>query len=143
MAAAWSGQALGISRRAVKLSAYPFSLGVASGGDGTAEPKNLAETLALLTGVFVRHDATGTEMLVFSGATTRNGRLDVSPDGTLVAAPSDGNTVGIWSIETGTLVGSADGHTSPVTSAHFSSDGTMLVTGSGDTTVRTWSVAQA
>lgn len=31
VAAAWSGQAFGTSRRTVKLSAYPFSLGVASG----------------------------------------------------------------------------------------------------------------
>jgi WD40 repeat protein len=78
--------------------------------------------------------------MAFEGTTSRTGRPAVSPDGSLVAAPGEGNAVGIWSTETGRLVTTADGHQMPVTSAAFSSDGSILVTGSTDTTVRTWSV---
>ena len=94
-----------------------------------------------LTGAIRQIDvATGSEILAYSGATTRTGRLAVSPDGALVAAASDGSSVGIWSTATRNLLSQTSGHQAPVTSAVFSTDGSRLATGSGDATVRIWAV---
>jgi WD40 repeat protein len=95
-----------------------------------------------LTGTLHRIDVmTGAELVTFEGTTTRTGRFDVSPDGAYVAGASDGNAVGVWSVETGQLLEQAEGHAAPVTSAVFSSDGTTLVTGSNDATIRLWQLA--
>jgi WD40 repeat protein len=102
-------------------------------------PDGNSLVVADLTGTLHRIDLmTGAELLTFAGTTTRTGRFDVSPDGAYVAGASDGNSVGIWSVETGQLLEQVEGHAGPVTSAVFASDGATLVTGSNDATVRVW-----
>ena len=63
-----------------------------------------------------------------------------SPDGQSVVSGSDDKTVRLWSVESGELLQTMEGHTSPVMSVSFSPDGQSVVSGSKDKTVRLWSV---
>ena len=62
-----------------------------------------------------------------------------SPDGTLIAATHDEN-VGLWDVETSTLINTLFGHTNGVRSLSFLSDGS-LISGALDGTVRLWNTA--
>jgi len=64
-----------------------------------------------------------------------------SPDGTLIASGSSGNTVRLWDPATGTCRSTLEGHSRGVTSVAFSSDGELLASGSGDATVKLWDPA--
>lgn len=66
--------------------------------------------------------------------------LDVSPDGTKVAAGDWKGNVRFWSIPSGRSLGAGSGHSGRITSVHFSPDGTKCVTASGDGTARIWDV---
>ncbi|MFD0797191.1 caspase family protein [Maribacter chungangensis] len=63
-----------------------------------------------------------------------------SPDGELVIAISEENTIFLWEVKTGKLIRVFKGHTKSVNSALFSPDGKLIVTGSNDNTVRIWEV---
>ena len=62
-----------------------------------------------------------------------------SPDGTFIAATHDEN-VGVWDVETSTLINTLFGHTNGVRSLSFLSDGS-LISGALDGTVRLWNAA--
>ena len=64
--------------------------------------------------------------------------LAISPQGRVLAAVGDDNTVRIWNLESSRLVGALVGHASTITSAAFSADGRILATGSKNGTVRLW-----
>jgi WD40 repeat protein len=65
-------------------------------------------------------------------------RLAVSPDGKLLAAPM-GETLRVWSLETGQSVGGeTTGHTAAVHAVCFSPKGERIVTASDDGTARIW-----
>jgi hypothetical protein len=62
-----------------------------------------------------------------------------SPDGTLVAAGNEDNTLRLWDVKTGRISGPAlAGHTANVYSVAFSPDGKRIVSGSDDKTLRLW-----
>jgi WD40 repeat protein len=66
--------------------------------------------------------------------------LAVAPDGRRAAVGGkEGLT--LWSLETGQMLGTFDGHALPVLSVGFSPAGQTLVTGSADRTVRLWDTA--
>ena len=61
-----------------------------------------------------------------------------SPDGGLLAANGDDETVELWNPETGERLHTLTGHSSWVHTVAFSPDGRLLATGSDDKTVRLW-----
>jgi conflict system STAND superfamily ATPase/WD40 domain-containing protein len=65
-----------------------------------------------------------------------------SPDGRLLATPSDDDTVQLWDVATGQPHGQPlTGHDDAVFGVAFSPDGQLLATASQDSTVRLWDVA--
>ena len=59
-------------------------------------------------------------------------------DGTLVVTAADDNSVRVWDVLSGRLVGTLRGHLGPVIDARFSNDGRTIITASEDKTVRLW-----
>ena len=64
--------------------------------------------------------------------------LDVSPDGKLIAAGSEGGAVNVWSLGGGHATQLALTNNLPIPSIAFSPDGKMLASGSSDGKVRFW-----
>jgi WD40 repeat protein len=65
-----------------------------------------------------------------------------SPDGKILASGSADDTVTLWDLASGQLIGQLlQGHSDVVTSVAFSPDGKILVSGSKDSTVILWDVA--
>ncbi|MGB3918986.1 MAG: caspase family protein, partial [Thiothrix litoralis] len=65
-----------------------------------------------------------------------------SPDGRYVVSGSNDNTLRLWEVATGQMVGAPwRGHESWVSSVAFNSDGHYVVSGSGDTALHLWGVA--
>ena len=82
----------------------------------------------------------GEHLMSFDGATTRTTTLAASPDGSMVAAPTSGGGIAIWSTANGSLRADATSHTGEVTGLAFNPGGDWLATSSSDGTVRTWAV---
>ncbi len=66
--------------------------------------------------------------------------LAFSPDGQLLAAGGEDNTIGLWQSRTGDLLRTLEGHSSSIRSVTFSPDGYLLAAGGEDKTVRLWHV---
>jgi WD40 repeat protein/predicted Ser/Thr protein kinase len=66
--------------------------------------------------------------------------LAYSPDGRLLAAPYEGNRVGLWEADTYRLVDTLTGHEGTVLSVAFSADGRRLVSAGFDSQIRVWDV---
>ena len=58
-----------------------------------------------------------------------------------LASASDDRTIKIWSLSTGKLIRTLDGHQAPVATVAFSRDGKTLASGSWDRTIKVWDVA--
>ncbi|HLO29572.1 MAG TPA: hypothetical protein VK249_10580, partial [Anaerolineales bacterium] len=67
-------------------------------------------------------------------------RVALSPDGGLLAAAYDDNTIHIWDVATQEEVSSLYGHTDSITDLQFTPDGKMLISSSSDGTLRLWGV---
>jgi small GTP-binding protein len=82
-------------------------------------------------GLKLRHTLRGHEKYVY--------RMALSPDGRILASPSQDQTVRIWDINRGTLLRTIEGHTTPVCVA-WSPDPNNPVLASGDYfgTIRLW-----
>ena len=92
-----------------------------------------------ITGAITLSDVvTGEVRTAFEGATQRTNELAVSPDGTLIAAPTSGGGIAVWSTLGGAPVATATGHTGLVSGIAFTPDGSAIATASADGTVRTW-----
>jgi WD40 repeat protein len=63
-----------------------------------------------------------------------------SPDSRKLASGSYDKTVRVWSVSTGQVEQTLDGHSGLVKSVAFSPDGRKLASGSYDNTVRVWNV---
>jgi WD40 repeat protein len=66
--------------------------------------------------------------------------LEYSPDGMLLAAVAEKNTVNIWDASNGQLLHNLQGYTNMVICLAFSPDGKLLAAGNLDNTVRIWDV---
>jgi WD40 repeat protein len=64
--------------------------------------------------------------------------VSFSPDGSVVAGAGPGNTVALWSTDTGQPLSLLAGHTSAVRAVAFSPDGRVTATCSDDQSVRLW-----
>ena len=86
-------------------------------------------------------ESTGQPSLVAAGFADQIARVDMSPDGSLLAVATSNKTVYLLDSATGHVVGEFRGHESIVRSVSFSPDGNSLLTASRDQTVRVWDVA--
>ncbi|PMB51658.1 serine/threonine protein kinase [Fischerella thermalis CCMEE 5201] len=64
-----------------------------------------------------------------------------SPDGQTLATGSDDNTIKLWNVNTGQVIGTLLGHSWSVLAVAFSADGEILISGSRDNTVKLWKVS--
>jgi WD40 repeat protein len=64
-----------------------------------------------------------------------------SPDGRMLAVIYQDDSIRLWDVATGTLIGTCTGHKQPVFSVAFSPDGKTLATASDDSTLKLWNVA--
>jgi WD40 repeat protein/class 3 adenylate cyclase len=62
------------------------------------------------------------------------------PDGSLLATAGADSRVKLWSVDTGEMLRTLEGHGSPVNSVAFGSDGRLLVTSSVDGVAHVWDV---
>jgi WD40 repeat protein len=68
--------------------------------------------------------------------------LAFSPDGGLLLAGGSRGEIRSWSIPSGRLVGTAEGHSLPVNAFAFSPDGGILYSAGSDETIRIWSLPE-
>jgi WD40 repeat protein/uncharacterized caspase-like protein len=67
--------------------------------------------------------------------------LAFNAEGSLLATGGADQTVRLWRVADGTLLGTFSGHTAAIRSLAFSADGILLASGSDDRTVQLWSTA--
>src|ERR1700694_1691968 len=72
------------------------------------------------------------------GHTKSIGRIAWSPDGRMLASPSEDTTIRLWDTETGECLRTLEGHEQAVISAAFDQNGNTLASGSDDNTIRLW-----
>ena len=65
-----------------------------------------------------------------------------SPDGSLIAAGMEDNSVRLWQTADWALLHTISGHTRPVLSVAFAPDGSRLASGSEDSTIRLWRIPE-
>lgn len=61
-----------------------------------------------------------------------------SPDDKFLVSGGEDNTVKKWSVQTGQLVSTFEGHEKSVTSVDYSSDSSMIASGSNDNIIKIW-----
>jgi len=66
------------------------------------------------------------------------GRIAWSPDGRMLASPSEDKTIRLWDADTGKCLRTLNGHKEAVYSIAFDPSGCILASGSQDSTVKLW-----
>ena len=66
------------------------------------------------------------------------GRIAWSPDGRIIASPSDDKTIRLWDVEAGAVVRTLEGHSAGVNCVAWSPDGRLLASVGDDHTARLW-----
>lgn len=64
--------------------------------------------------------------------------IAISPDGQMLASCSYNQTISIWNLHDGVLLGILEGHSERVLCVAFSPDGKFLASGSQDNTIKVW-----
>lgn len=72
------------------------------------------------------------------GHTGPIGRIAWSPDGRIIATPSDDKTIRLWNAETGMVIRTLEEHSYAVTCVAWSPDGRSLASGSRDRLIKIW-----
>ncbi|HRF98052.1 MAG TPA: hypothetical protein PLZ51_22755, partial [Aggregatilineales bacterium] len=67
--------------------------------------------------------------------------IAISPDGTQILSASGDQTLLLWDVATGAVLGEYKGHGSSVRSVAFNSEGTLAVSGEDNGGVIIWNVA--
>jgi WD40 repeat protein len=69
------------------------------------------------------------------------GNMALSPDGQTLASEYGAGRVELWSVDTGELLHTLEGHTRSIYGLAFSPDGQLLASGAADDTARLWKVS--
>jgi WD40 repeat protein/two-component sensor histidine kinase len=80
----------------------------------------------------------GVEIVLQRGAAIEALAAAFSPDGRLIAASGQSDTIRLWDPASGDLVGTLPGHSERVMDVKFSPDGRLLASSSTDGTVKLW-----
>src|SRR5438105_3513421 len=72
------------------------------------------------------------------GHTQNITRIAWSPDGQILASPSEDHTIRLWNAETGQCLHILSGHTDIINGVSWSPDSNMLATASDDATIKLW-----
>ncbi|MFN6559613.1 MAG: protein kinase domain-containing protein, partial [Nostoc sp. ChiSLP01] len=83
---------------------------------------------------------TGQLLYTLSGHYSVNS-VAISSDGLLLASGSDGSTIKLWNLATGSEIRTLTGHSWSVKSVAISSDGLLLASGSRDNNIKLWNLA--
>ena len=67
-------------------------------------------------------------------------RIAWSPDGNILAAPTNGQAIRLWDTQKCELLRTLQGHTGSVYCAAWSPDGSILASGSSDGTICLWNI---
>ncbi|HKS38424.1 MAG TPA: hypothetical protein VJW76_14620, partial [Verrucomicrobiae bacterium] len=70
-----------------------------------------------------------------------NANAAFAPDSRTLAVTYQDDTIRLWDVATGALIGTCAGHKQPVFSVAFSPDGKTLASASDDSTLKLWNVA--
>jgi WD40 repeat protein/energy-coupling factor transporter ATP-binding protein EcfA2 len=84
--------------------------------------------------------ADGSKIIEFGEHKSSVYKINISPDGKLIASASADNTVKLWSIPEKKLIATFAGHTDEVRDISFNNNGKFLASASSDNTVKIWDI---
>ncbi|NOT01177.1 MAG: protein kinase [Phycisphaerales bacterium] len=118
-------------------------LATAGGEDGEIKIWDLGEHSAPPETTTDRHAPSLRMIREMHDGGQRNGAISFSPDGKLLAVPSEDKTVRIWTVAEGEVRATLLGHATGVVCTAFSSDGHFVVSGAREGVVKLWDLEKS